>query len=66
MVDLRKHSIKDTGGRSRKKHEDRPAGKYEKVEDSGRKMYVELVVFDVLFSLTTPLGIQREAKLSLS
>ena len=30
------NSIKDTGGRSRKKHEDPPEGMYEKVDDSGR------------------------------
>ena len=30
-VDLRKYSIKDTGGRSRKKHEDAPEGMYEKL-----------------------------------
>ena len=35
-VDLRKHSNKDTGGRSRKKHEDPPEGMYEEVHDSGR------------------------------
>ena len=35
-VDLRKHSIRDTGGRSRKKHEDLPEGIYEEVDDSGR------------------------------
>ena len=35
-VDLRKHSIEDTGGRSRKKHEDPPKGMYEEVDDSGR------------------------------
>ena len=35
-VDLRKHSIKDTGGRSRKKHEHPPKGMYEAVDDSGR------------------------------
>ena len=34
-VDLQKHSIKDTEGRSRKKHED-PKGIYEEVDDSGR------------------------------
>ena len=28
--------IKDTGGRSRKKHEDPPEGMYEEVDDSGR------------------------------
>ena len=31
-VDLRKHSIKDTGGRSRKKYEDPPEGMYEDVD----------------------------------
>ena len=36
MVDLRKHSIKGIKGRSRKKHEDRPEGMYEEVDDSGR------------------------------
>ena len=35
-VDLRKHSIKDIGGRSRKKHEDPPEGMYEEVDNSGR------------------------------
>ena len=35
-VDLRKHSIEDTRGRSRKKHKDPPKGMYEKVDDSGR------------------------------
>ena len=35
-MDLQKHSIKDTGGRSRKKHEDPPKGMYEEVDDSGR------------------------------
>ena len=34
-VDLRKRSVKDTGGRSRKKHKD-PDGMYEEVDDSGR------------------------------
>ena len=34
--DLRKHSIKYTGGRSRKKHEDSPEGMCEEVDDSGR------------------------------
>ena len=28
--------IKDTGGRSRKKHEEPPEGVYEEVDDSGR------------------------------
>ena len=36
MVDLRKHSMKDTGGRSRKKYEDLPEGMYEEVDDSGQ------------------------------
>ena len=31
-----KNSIKDTGGRSRKKHEDSPEDMYEEVDDSGR------------------------------
>ena len=35
-VGLRKYSIKDTGGRSRKKHEDPPEDMYEAVNDSGR------------------------------
>ena len=35
-IDLRKHSFKDTGVRSRKKHEDPPDGMYEEVDDSGR------------------------------
>ena len=35
-VDLRKHSIKITGGRSRKKHETSPEGMYEEVDDSAR------------------------------
>ena len=34
-LDLRKHSIKDTGGRSRKKLEDPTEGMYEEVDDSG-------------------------------
>ena len=34
--DLRKHRIRDTGGRSRKKHENPPEGMYEEVDDSGR------------------------------
>ena len=34
--DLRKHSIKDTGGKSYKKHEDSPEGMYEEVDNSGR------------------------------
>ena len=34
LVDLRKHSIKGTGGRSRKKHEDAMKGLYEEVDDS--------------------------------
>ena len=29
-------NIKDTGGRTRKKHEDPPKGMYEEVDDSGR------------------------------
>ena len=33
-VDLQKHSIKDTGGKSRKK--DSPEGMYEEVDDRGR------------------------------
>ena len=36
MVDLRKRSTKDTGGRSREKHDDPPEGMYEEVDDSGR------------------------------
>ena len=36
MENLRKHSIKDTGGRSCKKHENLPEGMYEEVDDSGR------------------------------
>ena len=35
-MDLRKHSINDTGGRSRKKHEDPAEGMYDEVDDSGR------------------------------
>ena len=35
-VDLQKHNIKDTGGRSRKKHEDTLEVMYEEVGDSGR------------------------------
>ena len=35
-VDLQNHSIKDIGGRSRKKHEDTPDCMYEEVDDSGR------------------------------
>ena len=35
-VNLRKHSFKDTGVGSRKKHEDFPEGMYEEVDDSGR------------------------------
>ena len=31
-----KHCIKDTGGRSRKKHEVPPEGIYEEVDDNGR------------------------------
>ena len=53
-VDLRKHSIKDTGIRSRKKHEDSPQGMYEEVD----KRYAETIAFGTPFSLTTPLGIQ--------
>ena len=34
-LDLRKHSIEVTGGRSRKKYEE-PEGMYEEVDDSGR------------------------------
>ena len=30
------HSIKDTGGRSRKNYEDPPEGVYEEVDDSGQ------------------------------
>ena len=35
-VNLRKHSIKDTGGGSCKRHEDPPEGVYEEVDDSGQ------------------------------
>ena len=35
-VDIRKHSIKDIGGRSCKKHEDPSKGMYDEVDDSGR------------------------------
>ena len=35
-IDLRKHNIKDTGGRLCKKHENPPEGMYEEVDDSGR------------------------------
>ena len=56
-VHPRKHSIKDNGGRSRKKYEEE--GMYEEVYDSGRG---ERGITP--FSLTTPLGINREAKLS--
>ena len=35
-VDLQKHSIKDTRGRSRKKHEDPSEGMYEEFDDSRR------------------------------
>ena len=59
-------SIKDTGERSRKNNEDPPEGMYEQVDDSGwgeRVEYVETVAFGALFSLATPLGIKREAKL---
>ena len=31
-----KHSMKDTGGRSRKIHEDSPVCMYEEVDNSGR------------------------------
>ena len=33
---LRKHIIKDIGGRSRKMHDDTSEGMYEEVDDSGR------------------------------
>ena len=33
---IQKHSIKDTGGRSRKKQEDSTDGMYEVVDDNGR------------------------------
>ena len=54
----------DTGGRSRKKHEDPPMGMYEEVDDNGRGgrgAYKATVTFDTLFSLTTLLGIPPEA-----
>ena len=35
MSDERNHSIKDTGGKSRKKHKEPPEGMYEEVDDSG-------------------------------
>ena len=35
-VDLRKYNIKDTGGKSRKKHEDPSEDIVEEVDDSGR------------------------------
>ena len=35
-IDLWKHSIKDTGGRSRKKHEDLPESMYKEIHDDGR------------------------------
>ena len=35
-VDLRKQNIKDTRGRSPKKHEDPPEGRYEEIDDIGR------------------------------
>ena len=63
LVDLWKHSIKDTGGRSRKKPEDLPGSMYEEIDDSERgERYLDIVAFGASFSLTTPLGIQREAK----
>ena len=34
-VDLLKDTIKDTGGRSCKKHEDPPEGMYKEIDDSG-------------------------------
>ena len=36
LSNLRKHSIKDTGGRSRKKHGDALEGMYEEVVDTRR------------------------------
>ena len=73
-VDLRKHRIKDTGGKPRKKYEDPPEkgtmtgrrtekGGMERlmIVDEGRE-YVETVAFGASCSLTTPLGIQRKAK----
>ena len=42
-----------------------PRVMYEEIDDSGLgKRYVETVAFGAPFSLTTPLGIKREAKLS--
>ena len=37
MVDLLKHSILNTGGRSPKKHEDPSKGMYEDVDERGRR-----------------------------
>ena len=59
-IDLRKHNVKDAGGRSRKKDEgdeDQSKGMYEAVDDR------KTVVFENPISLTTPLGIQREVSL---
>ena len=52
-VDFRKDSIKDTGGRSRKKHECMKR----------RKKYGENLKFGAPFSLTTSLGVQCKASI---
>ena len=57
-VDLRKHSIKNTRGRSRKKDKDLPEDMYEDV-------WLMTVDEAKELSPTIPLGIQRESKLSL-
>ena len=71
-LDLREHSIDDTGGRSLKKHEDPPESTYEWADDSGEGgwwwwMYDEAVAGDTLLGQDKgDLGLYRWSFISLS